>query len=287
MNMASFTSYSCVLCLVFLRSQTSVHAAEPGGDVQFKGNSYFASLSLSASSPEQLEITHDCLELLQDFGQVYANLSSCLVFNARPVRLCQNCNSGYNSLQNIYSNITQEMGPGNMSCEKVLLHSDRLMVVYNLYSSIMDIWEKSNCINCLVHQNSVSNTTLYFIDLLNQTRSCFEKYQQNHSELCRECRPTYKILNDLYSGMSKNNSLCIDVEDAMNVTRHLWSKDFNCSLTREENIPVIAVSSFMLFLPLIFYLSNYLHSEQKKRKLIHPKRAKSSHSLMNIQDKYS
>lgn len=55
----------------------------------------------------------------------------------------------------------------------------------------------------------------------------------------------------------------------MNATRRLWSKTFNCSLKREENVPVIAVSSFMLFLPLIFYLSNYLHSEQKKRKLIH------------------
>lgn len=55
----------------------------------------------------------------------------------------------------------------------------------------------------------------------------------------------------------------------MNVTRRLWSKTFNCSLKREENVPVIAVSSFMLFLPIIFYLSNYLHSEQKKRKLIH------------------
>lgn len=55
----------------------------------------------------------------------------------------------------------------------------------------------------------------------------------------------------------------------MNTTRHVWSKTYNCSLKHEENVPVIAVSSFMLFLPLIFYLSNYLHSEQKKRKLIH------------------
>ncbi|GAA6094562.1 osteopetrosis-associated transmembrane protein 1, partial [Tachysurus ichikawai] len=137
-------------------------------------------------------------------------------------------------------------------------------------------------------KNSVSNTTLYFIDRLNQSLTCFEKYQEgNHTELCVECRTSYKILNDLYSNMSDKKSLCIDVEDAMNVTRHLWSKTFNCSLNREENVPVIALCSFMLFLPIIFYLSNYLHSEQKKRKLIHPKRAKSNHSLMNIQGKYN
>lgn len=50
-------------------------------------------------------------------------------------------------LRNILTFCQTQMGPGNMSCEKVLLHSDRLMVVYNLYSSIMDIWEKSNCIS--------------------------------------------------------------------------------------------------------------------------------------------
>lgn len=54
----------------------------------------------------------------------------------------------------------------------------------------------------------------------------------------------------------------------MNMTRILWSKNFNCSFPRAETVPVIAVSSFMLFLPIIFYLSSFLHSEQKKRKLI-------------------
>ncbi|KAK3506878.1 hypothetical protein QTP70_030825, partial [Hemibagrus guttatus] len=143
------------------------------------------------------------------------------------------------------------------------------MVLYNLYSSLENIWLVAECINCL-SEHSVSNTTLYFIDRLNQSQTCFDKYQQvNHTELCVECRTSYKILNDLYSNMSKNRSLCIDVEDAMNATRRLWSKDFKCLLTREENVPVIAVSCFMLFLPLIFYLSSYLHSEQKKRKLIH------------------
>ncbi|MEQ2253645.1 hypothetical protein ILYODFUR_034450, partial [Ilyodon furcidens] len=133
-----------------------------------------------------------------------------------------------------------------------------------------------------------SNDTLYFLTLLNQTVTCFEKYKQgNLTEVCKNCEVTYKGLNELYSGMEKNNTLCIDLEDAMNTTRKLWSKTFACSNPREETVPVIAVSSFMLFLPIIFYLSSFLHSEQKKRKLIHPKRAKSYTSLMNIQDKQS
>ncbi|MCJ8750052.1 hypothetical protein PDJAM_G00194550 [Pangasius djambal] len=291
------TSFSCVLSLLFwgnlILGESSVHAGGPSRDEElnppaFKENSYFPSLSLSASFPEELEVTDQCLALLHDFGQRYASLASCLVSNARPVKVCQNCYSGYNSFQEIYTNILNETGPGNVSCQDILLSSDRLMLLSNLYSGIENIWHSSGCHNCLTKdQKGVSNTTLYFFFRHNQSLTCFEKYQQgNQSELCVECRTPYKTLNDLYSKMSNNKSLCIDVEDAMNMTRHLWSKN-NCSLKREDSVPVIAVSSFMLFLPIIFYLSNFLHSEQKKRKLMHPKRAKSNHSLMNIQDKYS
>ncbi|XP_017348568.1 osteopetrosis-associated transmembrane protein 1 isoform X1 [Ictalurus punctatus] len=294
--MGFFTSYSCVLFVFFcgnlMLGEISVHAAEPSGDEDLKApwlneDSYFPSLRLSSSFPEDVEMIDHCLKLLHDFGQRYTSLSSCLVSNARPVKMCQNCYSGYNNFLEMYTNISTQMGSGNKSCEELLLHADRLMLLYNLYKGLNDIWESAECTSCLTNK-SMSNTTLYFIDRHNQSLTCFEKYSQgNYSELCVECKTSYKVLNDLYSNMSKNKSLCIDVEDAMNSTRYSWSKVYNCSLTREENVPVIAVSSFMLFLPLIFYLSNYLHSEQKKRKLMHPKRAKSSHSLMNIQDKYS
>ncbi|XP_076844218.1 osteopetrosis-associated transmembrane protein 1 [Brachyhypopomus gauderio] len=240
--------------------------------------------------PEDGQVSERCRELLRVFGQRYGTLARCLVTSARPVTLCQHCHAQYAHLHDIYTNISADQtGPGNVSCQVVLLRSDRLMLLYNLYSSLHDIWESAECTKCLNHnQTDLNNETLSFLTRLNQSLSCFEKYQQgNHSDLCKECKTTYKALNELYSQISTKKSLCIDIEDAMNMTRQLWSKTFNCSVPREETVPVIAVSSFMLFLPIIFYLSNYLHSEQKKRKLIHAKRAKSSHSLMNIQDKLS
>ncbi|XP_077367629.1 osteopetrosis-associated transmembrane protein 1 isoform X3 [Festucalex cinctus] len=164
------------------------------------------------------------------------------------------------------------------------------MVVYLLFSNLNDMWTKSACDNCINDGfQSLTDDTLYFISTLNQTLTCFDRFQQgNHTELCRNCKSAYKSLNELYSGMEKNDTMCIDIEDGMNMTRRLWSKNFKCSFPREETVPVIAVSAFMLFLPIIFYLSSFLHSEQKKRKLIHPKRAKSyASSLVNIQDKQS
>ncbi|XP_061560492.1 osteopetrosis-associated transmembrane protein 1 isoform X2 [Phycodurus eques] len=219
------------------------------------------SLLLSAF-PDDLEVSDYCSELLRLFGQRYVAYVNCLVPAARPVKVCQNCFGAYGSLATTYMNISSEQ----------------------------DLWTKAACDHCINDGfRSLTDDTLYFMSILNQTLTCFERYQQgNHTELCKNCKSAYKGLNELYSGMEKNGTMCIDIEDGMNMTRRLWSKNFKCSLPREETVPVIAVSSFMLFLPIIFYLSSFLHSEQKKRKLIHPKRAKSyASSLMNIRDKRS
>lgn len=247
-----------------------------------------ASVGLLSAFPEDLEISDYCSELLHIFGQRYVAYVNCLVPAARPVKVCQNCYLSYGSLNVIYSNISSDqMGPGNESCRDSLLRSDRLMLVFVLFTNLKDLWGRSACDNCVKGYQNLTSDTLYFMSTLNKTLGCFEKFQGNHTELCKNCKSTYKSLNELYSGMEKNMTMCIDIEDAMNMTRRLWSKNFNCSFPREETVPVIAVSSFMLFLPIIFYLSSFLHSEQKKRKLIHPKRAKSYTSLMNIQDKLS
>ncbi|CAB1343248.1 unnamed protein product [Coregonus sp. 'balchen'] len=251
--------------------------------------SYF-SLNLLSAFPEDLEVSDYCVELLTIFGQRYSTYVNCLVSAARPVKVCQNCYGTYGNLMEIYTNISSDqMGPGNVSCRDSLLRSDRLMLVFLLYNNLEDIWTSSECNSCVSPGlHSLTNDTLYFMATLNQSLSCFEKFQQgNHSALCKECKATYRGLNELYSRMEKNRTLCIDIEDSMNITRRLWSKNFNCSFPRAENVPVITVSSFMLFLPIIFYLSSFLHSEQKKRKLIHPKRAKSNTSLVNIQDRLS
>ncbi|XP_028822061.1 osteopetrosis-associated transmembrane protein 1-like isoform X2 [Denticeps clupeoides] len=215
------------------------------------------SLSLSSAFPEQLEFSDVCLEMLRVFGRRYVTYADCLVSHARPVRICQSCYSKYSSLREVYANMSSDqLAPGNVSCNDELLRADRLMLLYKLYSNLEDIWgdnpQSAYCSRCLTEDlQGLNSQTLHFFEVLNQTLGCFEKYQQ------------------------------------MNVTRHLWSKMFSCAFPREETVPVLAVSSFMVFLPIIFYLSSFLHSEQKKRKLIHPKRVKSNHSLMNIQDRFN
>ncbi|GAB5571773.1 osteopetrosis-associated transmembrane protein 1 [Prionailurus iriomotensis] len=175
------------------------------------------------------------------------------------------------------------------SCARSLLMADRMQIVVILSEFFNSTWQKANCANCLTNTSEeLSNSTLYFLSLFNHTLTCFEHNLQvsvhslmqlrNYSEVCKNCREAYKTLSSLYNEMQKMNELenkaesgthlCIDVEDAMNITRKLWSRTFNCSVPCSDTVPVIAVSVFILFLPIVFYLSSFLHSEQKKRKLI-------------------
>ncbi|KAB0349986.1 hypothetical protein FD754_014843 [Muntiacus muntjak] len=207
--------------------------------------------------PDLPDLDPECRELLLDFGNSSAELTGCLVRGARPVRLCQTCYPLFQQVANKMDNISRAVGNSSEShsCARSLLMADRMQIVVILSEFFNSTWQKANC---------ASNT--HSLQL------------RNYSEVCKNCREAYKTLSSLYSEMQKINEreskaefgthLCIDVEDAMNITRKLWSRTFNCSVPCSDTVPVIAVSVFILFLPVVFYLSSFLHSEQKKRKLI-------------------
>ncbi|XP_067841091.1 osteopetrosis-associated transmembrane protein 1 isoform X2 [Heptranchias perlo] len=179
---------------------------------------------------------------------------------------------------------------GNVSCSKQLLRSDRLQIVLKMHNYLQKIWIDSQCDACLNdNKTSPSMDTVIFKKMLNDSLNCFGQYSSiypdhgNHSDLCNKCKVSYKNLTEWYTGMANKNNLCIDIVDAMNLTRQLWSKKYNCTVPCSDTIPVIAVSTFLLFLPVIFYLSSFLHSEQKKWKLIEPKRLKPCSSAAHIE----
>ncbi|NXE78666.1 OSTM1 protein, partial [Cochlearius cochlearius] len=255
------------------------------------------------------ELEPECRHLLAAFAEGSAALTGCLGRRARPVRLCQACHHHYRRLLVQYGSIARAVGNSSEShnCAKSILTSDRLQIVVTLSEFFNETWEAANCANCLKNNSEgLTNSTVEFLDLFNKSLTCFEHNLQgqtfylspnNYTEVCKNCNETYKMLNDLYNNLQRMNRqggesghsahLCIDVEDAMNITRKLWSRTFNCSVPCSDTVPVIAVSSFILFLPIVFYLSSFLHSKQKKRILILPKRIQSNASLVNIQEKCS
>ncbi|XP_059838974.1 osteopetrosis-associated transmembrane protein 1 [Hypanus sabinus] len=224
-----------------------------------------------------------CRQLLNEFGESCSTLLSCLVKNARPVRVCERCFSHFNNFSDVYDKIAKDSG--NVSCTAQLLRSDRLQIVLNTQKSLRTIWTDAQCDDCLnENKTALSTDTVIFKKLLSDSLSCFEQHfskhpvHSNHSEVCIKCHSSYKNLTEYYDRMKNKGKLCIDTDDAMNLTRQLWSKTYNCTVHCRDMVSVIAISTFLLFLPVIFYLSSFLHSEQKKLKLIEPKRLKHSSS---------
>ncbi|KAG9493328.1 osteopetrosis-associated transmembrane protein 1 [Eleutherodactylus coqui] len=252
-------------------------------------------LSLSLLPPEPAPDPAHCSALLQEFANNSAALSRCLVTMARPVRLCQHCYTEYGQLRATFSRIGSPEQNSTVSCSTILLQSDRVQVIVALSDFFDELWGHSKCENCLQNNSTgILNSTSEFLDSFDSLIRCFNdtmreppmpSQQGNFSRVCQSCNESYRHLNNLYKELEHTNALCIDLEDAMNSTRKLWSKTFNCTLPCTDTVPVIAVSAFILFLPVVFYLSSFLHSEQKKRKLILPKRFKSAASATNIQDK--
>ncbi|XP_038655147.1 osteopetrosis-associated transmembrane protein 1 isoform X1 [Scyliorhinus canicula] len=194
---------------------------------------------------------------------------------------------------NVVNHVIKESS-GNISCSKQLLSSDRLQIVLNMYQYLHSIWTDSVCDACLNSNGTAPSVdTVIFQKMLNDSLNCFDRYSKypdhgNRSDLCIKCKTSYNNLTKWYNKMADTQSImCIDIVDAMNLTRQLWSKTYNCTVPCSDTVPVIAVSTFLLFLPVIFYLSTYLHSEQKKMKLMEPKRLKPCSSAAHIEDRPS
>ncbi|KAF0023602.1 hypothetical protein F2P81_024232 [Scophthalmus maximus] len=148
-----FQLKSCSFCVLLVTHLYPLVATDPAADGVKSGSPVFvaaagpsSSVRLLSSFPDDLEISDYCNELLHVFGQRYVAYVNCLVPAARPVRVCQNCFSSYGSLVDTYTNISSDqMGPGNVSCRDSLLRSDRLMLVFLLYSNLKGLWDKSGC----------------------------------------------------------------------------------------------------------------------------------------------
>lgn len=270
-------------------------------DDSLMGRSVWAEqLSLSLLPPYSVSPDHQvdpnvCTQLLHEFANNSAELSNCLASMAWPVRVCQHCYKEYAQLKATMDKIGSPIqNTSTVSCATTLLRSDRVHVIVALNDFFDEVWTDSNCASCLEkNYTAVLSSTADFMTLFDNLTQCFNSSKEpvaleqhgNISKVCQFCNAGYKSLNEMYTKLEHDKHLCIDLEDAMNSTRSLWSGVFNCTVPCTDTVPVIAVSAFILFLPVVFYLSSFLHSEQKKRKLIFPKRLKSNANVAHVQDK--
>nr|XP_032832500.1 osteopetrosis-associated transmembrane protein 1 [Petromyzon marinus] len=237
-----------------------------------------------------------CAPLLVEFARRSAELALCSLRHARPLRLCGSCVIQQWSANRTYGMILTTVQVNNETCERTLLRSDRLQLVYQQHSFSQGLWDAASCEACLVNGTNgtreVASWMISFMQQLNKTRTCFHENSLvprydlegnvKHSAVCNNCRTAYNTLGKMYAELQKNGSLCIDLEDAMNTTRQLWSVQFNCVEYCSDTPSVLAVSIFMCMLPIFFYMSSVIHSRQRKRRLVTSKRMKSTNSSASL-----
>lgn len=131
--------------------------------------------------PDLPDLDPECREMLLDFANSSAELTGCLVRSARPVRLCQTCYPLFQQVAGKMDNISRAVGntSESQSCARSLLMADRMQVVVILSEFFNATWQEANCANCLTNNSEeLSNTTLDFLNLFNQTLTCFESNLQ-------------------------------------------------------------------------------------------------------------
>ncbi|XP_022816461.1 osteopetrosis-associated transmembrane protein 1 [Spodoptera litura] len=206
-----------------------------------------------------------CSEILSDFADYASNFTKCSILHARPIRICKNCIEHYTNFHDKYQELLTTVVNGT-SCKSVFISRDRLDAILEYHDNIMGIWEKGHCNACYdwkTGQPVLSNETIHFNELFNQTINCIMKYivpSSNDSKVvCDNCMQSYIKLDNYYKTLSADaigvDSICMDIVDSMNTTRSIWSKTLNCCKVRRTPEVVFLVSTGIIsLLPILYYL---------------------------------
>ncbi|KAL5277925.1 OSTM1 family protein [Megaselia abdita] len=195
----------------------------------------------------------------------------CALKNAVPVQLCFSCLSFLDNITVSYNSLLKgnETTPGPKSkviqCADKYLNQDGLNIVEMIFSHAQQIWKKAYCETCF--DRSKDNIPKFedvqeFEDRDRSFQNCVESNKKKNP--CESCSPQYENLNREYKLLEdvRDGKICFDIQDKMNRSRSHWSKDLKCCKKEVSFEPFILASSFVLSLPLFFYLGCYLYTRR-------------------------
>ncbi|CAH1799803.1 unnamed protein product [Owenia fusiformis] len=244
-------------------------------------------------------IDQTCLAFVEAMARSAANFVECSVRHARPLHFCQSCIDDYVHVQSAYKAIAEDdiKDSTGSTCKDVLLSRDRIQVVKKTWSFVDDMWSKGYCSSCFSSYKDVNGTVEKesshgaheFEILFQEVASCVSNVTgggispYNHTSkggalVCTKCLDSYNKLNKHYAHIEHetHNHVCVDLVDAMNYTRIMWSDQFHCTVKSRDLIPVICLTVFFSLLPIVFYIGSKIHGVKQERKIIKQKRLNSS-----------
>ncbi|CAG0898289.1 unnamed protein product [Darwinula stevensoni] len=238
-----------------------------------------------------------CEDLLKYFSHAVSEFTHCAVRFARPIHLCEKCVQQYLNVSQAHHAIIMEQDENSgEGCISELLNADRIQIVETSFQFTMNLWEKAACDNCFEKYGNGTLTT----DLNNVTKSFMAQYKkmlaclQNQTEVlgvhgigpdtwsgktrnvtCDRCQDSYRALNYIYAdvlGDIDADHICMDIVDAMNMTRMVWSQNLKCTQRNVTAEAPFIVVTCMCILPPLFYLLAWCLPQHQRGPIIRQKR---------------
>ena len=227
--------------------------------------------NMKGSSANHLGEASDCWVLVQTFSNTSSQFTMCATRNAKPILLCHHCVREFLTVRAAYRAIESNHLKG-VNCKKLLDGKDRLQILTHTWANIggkHGLWTKGYCDACytqpLNKHSRLRKQTADFQKLAAKVEICFRDNpnpgnQSHPAGACAACRDQYSILNSFYKenfpSQPHIDGVCIDTLDTLNRTQKLWGTDrYYCNRKIHNDDLVIVVAFFILFSPLMFYLT--------------------------------
>ncbi|XP_032598698.1 osteopetrosis-associated transmembrane protein 1 [Drosophila grimshawi] len=210
----------------------------------------------------------ECNTLLSDLADKQSKFVFCNTQHAIPIppqyeHLCGGCKDNFIEMLTDYDNLMKVE-----NCSKMYLDSDSISIVFTTQNVLKALWERAYCDECF-KDNNYNNFTNLNISL----SSCLNA---NKGSECSSCVYEYIQLNDFYKDLDQKNNghMCFDMQDMMNRTRVLWSRDLKCC-QREVKMTLFLVSvALFAGLPVLLFYG---------AAIVLTKRREANHGLLNEQ----
>lgn len=132
-----------------------------------------------------------------------------------------------------------------------------------MHDQLVSFWTTANCQDCLDRRNQ----TKEFFQIFDGLDKCIEQETGQSLSPCGPCADTYQQVQTMYEALAKGHkdTLCFDIEDRMNQTRHRWSAEFNCCKNKQHSkTTFVGAASAFCSIPLVFYAIMFFVTRRKE-----------------------
>uniref|UniRef100_A0A1Q3FJN8 Osteopetrosis-associated transmembrane protein 1 n=1 Tax=Culex tarsalis TaxID=7177 RepID=A0A1Q3FJN8_CULTA len=216
----------------------------------WKISALYAAILVSFAIADELP-PYNCDAVFKFEGQ-FEKIVALIPFHVYPVyTICTNVQftKEYQTAMELYAKAAADP-----VCVQMNFKRSKVNLIDMMHDQLVALWTTANCQDCLDRANQTRDFFANF-DALDK---CLVKHL--HSP-CDPCADSYSSIQGQYEALVKDHkdTLCVDVEDRMNQTRHRWSAEFNCARNRQHSTTTfVVIASVFCSLPVVFYVVMYV-----------------------------